>query len=506
MTLFRTMINTVQDEDSLQQFILQNIHHFHNLSNSGYDQLAEEKNDIRQFIESKSALLENIDYSLSQTRAFISILFDFCEIFGFIASSRIENTLNKREIYIGKRREASKLFLLGVRENSDYINRFESICKLINEAVQEEATALNAITTFANYYLKVVRDTHYDYAAKIKSLIDDRKDDFVFLQHPLISDIFEVDIQDVVSAESEIIELIESYKRNFVYPRGIGSIGLLIEEGTDYVEEIDKIDITFIKIRDIAYHRVKGLSTNLKGRGVLPLETIHEIFVYLYRYGRMHYAKMISAFEYIQFEDISNPIEIIDWGCGQGIASLALKEYMDSHGIEPEIKSVTLIELSELTLKRASLHTHKIYPSSTIRTVSKDFNSLIPHDVQTRNDTTKIHLLSNILDLNENFFSQSDLISLIEETQKGENIFICVSPYQSDDEVDRVDAFKRHFEESHPRDFTRIYEVENSGKLCDPYWNCNNNYKGNMNVFCTHINNGCDCKWTRFIRVFKVII
>ena len=54
MTLFRTMINTVQDEESLQQFILQNIHHFHNLSNSGYDQLAEEKNDIRQFIESKS--------------------------------------------------------------------------------------------------------------------------------------------------------------------------------------------------------------------------------------------------------------------------------------------------------------------------------------------------------------------------------------------------------------------------------------------------------------------
>ena len=127
-------------------------------------------------------------------------------------------------------------------------------------------------------------------------------------------------------------------------------------------------------------------------------------------------------------------------------------------------------------------------------------------DVETQNDTTKIHLFSNILDLNENFFSQKELISLIEETQKGENIFICVSPYQSDDEVDRVDAFKRHFEESRAVNFTRLYEVENSGKLCDPYWNCNNNYTGNMGVFCTHRNNGCDCKWTRFIRVFKVII
>lgn len=506
MTLFRTMINTVQNEQSLQQFILDNIDHFHDLSNTEYDQLNKEKNDIREFIESKSILLENIDYNRSQTRAFISILFDFCEIFGFIATSRIENVLIKREIYIGKRREASKLFLLGIRENSNYIDRFTSICELINEAIQEEATDLKAIITFAYYYLKVVRDANSDCATRIKRLIDDRKNNFVFLQHTLISDIIKVDIIDEESAETQIIGLIESYKTNYIYPRGIGSTDILIEKDTDYSREIDNIDFTFSNIREIANLKVKGLDTTLKGRGVFPLETPHEMYVYIFRYGRMHYAKMISAFENIRFEDISNPIEIIDWGCGQGIASIALNENMKSRGIEPNIMSITLIEPSELTLKRASLHAHKIYPSLTIRTVSKDFDSLQSGDVETQNDTTKIHLFSNILDLNENFFSQKELISLIEETQKGENIFICVSPYQSDDEVDRVDAFKRHFEESRAVNFTRLYEVENSGKLCDPYWNCNNNYTGNMGVFCTHRNNGCDCKWTRFIRVFKVII
>lgn len=506
MTLFRTMINTVQDENLLQDFILKNIHHFHNLSHSGYDKLIEEKNDIREFIELKGFLLENIDYTLSQTRAFISILFDFCEVFGFIATSRIENTLNKRELYIGKRREAGKLFLLNIKENSDYINRFTQICEFIEEAVEEEATDLDAIATFANYYLKIVRDTNLHYITELKDLIHSRKDDFTFLKHPLIADICEVETQDEVNAEIDIIELIESYKKRFVYPRGTGFSTLLIENETDYARKINGIDISFNEIRNIASQQVKGKDTRLEGRGVMPLDTFDELFVYLYSYGRMHYAKLSSAFENIPFESISNPIEIIDWGCGQGLASFVLKEYMDANGIELDIMSATLIEPSELTLKRASLHTHKLYPAKTVvKTVCKDFNSLIPHDIQTATKATKIHLFSNILDLSETFFSQSVLINLIEETQRGENYFICVSPYQSDYEADRVDAFKRHFEQSVSMIFTNIYEVENTGKLSDSYWSCNNNYIGQMNVYCTHTNNGCGRKWTRIIRAFKVI-
>ena len=506
MTLFRTMINNVQDETSLQSFILQNIHHFHNLSNSGYDQLVEEKQDIREFIESKSTLLENADYNLSQTRAFISILFDLCEIFGFLATSRIENTLNKRELYIGKRREASKLFLLSIKHNSDYINRFSAICELISEAVEEEVADLSAVTTFANYYLKVVRDAHPEFVIALKSLIDNQKDNFEFLRHSLITDIYEVDIADIDQAELRINGLIESYKREFVYPHATGTSGLLLEEGTDYVEEMDRIDISFSGIREIASRKVSGRDTRLEGRGVLPIGTSEELFMYLYSYGNMHKAKLISAFENVPFDDIlHSPIEIIDWGCGQAVASFLLKEYFDTNDIEPQIKSVTLIEPSKLTLERASLHIHKTYPATTtVRTVCKDFNSLIPYDIITR-ETIKIHLFSNILDLPEKFFSQNTLINLIKETQKGENYFICVSPYQTDYEADRVDAFKRHFEESAPTNFTCIYEATNTGKLSDPYWNCNNNYTNNRG-YCTHINNGCDRKWTRIIRIFKVII
>lgn len=505
MTLFRTMINTVQDESSLQHFILQNIHHFHTLSHSGYEKLVEEKDDIRLFIESKAVLLENLDYTLSQTRAFISILFDFCEVFGFLATSRIENTLNKRELYIGKRREAAKLFLLNIKNNDNYINRFARICELIEEAVEEEATDLDAIVTFANYFLKITRDTNPRYINELKEHIDSHKNGLKFLQHPLIADICEVDIQDVDSAEIEIIKLIESYKSRFIYPRGTGFSILLVEEDTDYAKEIGTIDPSFDEIRNIASRQLNGKNTRLEGRGVLPLNTFDELCVYLYSYGKMHKAKLWSAFEKIPFKNISNPVEIIDWGCGQGLASFVLKEYLDENRIELDITSITLIEPSELTLKRASLHTQKIYPNTKIiKTVCKDFNSLIPQDVDTTTEVTKIHLFSNILDLNDSYFSQSTLIRLIEETQKGENYFICVSPYITDSDSDRVDAFKRHFEQFGPMSFTNIYEVENTGKLSDPYWNCNNNHMGRMNFNCNHKANGCGKKWTRIIRVFKV--
>lgn len=507
MTLFHTMTNTIQDEKTLQDFILQNIQHFHNISNASYSELIDERDDIRNFIETKSVLLEGINYKLSETKAFISILFDFCEMFGFLSTTRIENTLNKREIYVGKRREASKLFLLNLKHNTDYTDRFVTICDLINEAIEEEATDLRTVITFANYFLKVLRDAGPANIAELKRLITEYKDTYPFLNHPLISDIYKVDLVDIESVENKIITIVEDYQIRFVYPRGTGAIALLIESETDYADEIELIDISLDEIRDITVSKLAGKSTNLKGRGVLPLETSDELLIYMYRYGRMHKAKLISALENISFQDITNPVEIIDWGCGQGIASLILKEYLRDNGIDLDIKSVTLIEPSELTLKRASLHAHNIYASTaTIKTICKDFDSLIAYDVSSNVETTKIHLFSNILDLNENFFSHDNLIKLIEKTQKGDNYFICVSPYQSDDEVDRLDGFKRYFSQSVPTTFNNIFEAANTTSTSDPYWNCNNNYKGKRGVYCSHKPNGCNYQWSRFIRVFKVVL
>ncbi|MFN0050163.1 MAG: hypothetical protein ACKVOU_13655 [Cytophagales bacterium] len=71
-----------------------------------------EKEDIREFIETKRLILEQLDYRNNTNKSFVSIIFDFAERFGFLSVVNIENTLRRNELYLGKRRDAAKLYLL----------------------------------------------------------------------------------------------------------------------------------------------------------------------------------------------------------------------------------------------------------------------------------------------------------------------------------------------------------------------------------------------------------
>ena len=135
-----------------------------------------------------------------------------------------------------------------------------------------------------------------------------------------------------------------------------------------------------------------------------------------------------------------------------------------------------MIEPSPLSIKRAALHL-KTYPSlQTAKTICKSFDGLVLHDFRTDANTIKIHLLSNVLDIDDNYYSQSNLIELIKQSQKGLNYFICCSPFITDFKTNKIDNFVRSF-----RDREMIFSVEN--RKCD--W----------------IND-----WSRVVRVFKSII
>jgi hypothetical protein len=112
-------------------------------------------------------------------------------------------------------------------------------------------------------------------------------------------------------------------------------------------------------------------------------------------------------------------------------------------------------------------------------------------------------LFSNILDVEE--FSISNLTRLIESSQTGINCFVCVSPFITDSKADRVDSFKRHFE-SRYSSYKLLGEEVNGGRFTDEYWSCNHYYR-KKTYPCDekkHSANGCQNKWTRIIRVFKV--
>lgn len=80
------------------------------------------------------------------------------------------------------------------------------------------------------------------------------------------------------------------------------------------------------------------LPENMKARpwdvtdhGRAILQTEDQLNAYIAAYGEMHFIKCRAALQNFPFENLTN-FEIVDWGCGQGIASLTLFDMLKEHG------------------------------------------------------------------------------------------------------------------------------------------------------------------------------
>ena len=114
----------------------------------------------------------------------------------------------------------------------------------------------------------------------------------------------------------------------------------------------------------------------------------------------MHAAKLNYAFEHLQqYIKEAKEVELIDYGCGQGMASICYHDFIKNVNPSQEISRVTLIEPSEMALSRASLLCSHFYPNAEIVTVNKDFENLSEKDIELSSSIPTIHLFSNILDV-----------------------------------------------------------------------------------------------------------
>lgn len=163
-------------------------------------------------------------------------------------------------------------------------------------------------------------------------------------------------------------------------------------------------------------------------RGKNILDDDDHLNMYLYSYGKMHKAKLDTAFKLIpDFELLLNEdFEIYDWGCGQGTATICFLDYLASNQASQRIQSINLIEPSKAAVQRASDVISCINQAHTIRTVVKDFDRLSVDDFE-KSNIRKIHLFSNILDVEG--FDLARFIHLFQNTFNANNIFICIGPY-----------------------------------------------------------------------------
>ena len=131
--------------------------------------------------------------------------------------------------------------------------------------------------------------------------------------------------------------------------------------------------------RDKLYHDLD------RGKGILDDEP--HLNMYLHSFGKMHKAKLDVAFDAIPnfAQLLSEDFEIYDWGCGQGTATICLLDYLSSYKITPKLLNINLIEPSKAAVKRASDVIACINPNYTVKTITKDFDSLCVDDFEKSN-------------------------------------------------------------------------------------------------------------------------
>ena len=237
---------------------------------------------------------------------------------------------------------------------------------------------------------------------------------------------------------------------------------MIIEQNTNYAYKLKYMENpTFDKVRDLAIKFMRELPKQLQdelyealNRGVDILDAEPQMVTYLYAFGPMHQAKLNYAFKHLPKEFLEQPeINIIDYGCGQALGTMCYADFLRENGYTQKVKTITLIEPSEMCLKRAALHASVFFPDAEIKTANKSFDELDKNDICCDEDIPTLHIFSNVLDILD--FDLEDFSDLIKRQLKSYNQFVCVGPcFNYSDKDERMDVLfslmdgKRNYRES----------------------------------------------------------
>jgi len=461
--------NTIEELSEYLELHFEQVYEY--FTHQKYTLLVKEKNNLRLFLRNHRPVINSLDLSNRTQSSFIVLLIGVCEQLGLLSEFRfLYQLMQTSRFNAGKRIDAAALFLIGIKNVEDYIDRYDSIIEyLIYAYREEEDNGKNVTTTLVNYYGQVV----YNFGQFNKTFVQKLQCKIQYsiqeipacnlLNSTFLQDVLNIDLNDFRKAYSQIQDLTDKFlQKKEATPLYVQN-SYLIEKNTDYAAALVLQDESFSAIRNLSIQMCKNhiddeneVFYSLE-RGIAILTERSQLAAYMKSYGKMHYAKLNSAFEALPFENYDDNIHVIDWGCGQGLASLVYVDYLKNNNVKKDIQQFTLIEPSIVAIKRASLHIRSMVEDSNIYTINKDFDSLKSYDFTSVSSKINLHFFSNILDMDN--FSVEKLIKQIKDQFQGRNYFICVSPYVTDLKTARIDAFVNYFYKFDNYDL--IYTVDN---------------------------------------------
>lgn len=220
------------------------------------------------------------------------------------------------------------------------------------------------------------------------------------------------------------------------------------ETKTTYAYLIEHMtEPSFDKVRSIACDFVQKLPSELVdelhemlNRGIDILDSEPLMQMYFYSYGCMHSEKLAFAFQNLNnYIKSAETVDLIDYGCGQGLATMCYHDYIIDNCPHQQVRSITLIEPSSTALARAELLCSCFFPNATVTAIQKPFDKLIATDIQINGDIPTLHLFSNILDVES--YDLKALSNIVKSSYKGDNEFVIVSPMQNGRRLRRLKEF-----------------------------------------------------------------
>lgn len=157
-----------------------------------------------------------------------------------------------------------------------------------------------------------------------------------------------------------------------------------------------------------AQHKFRPYFHPELNHGLDLLQSDEALDCYMGAYGEMHHSKCKAVLQNLPFPpeekiDGGLSVEIIDWGCGQGIGAVSVIDFLKERDLTQWLKKVTLIEPSEAALNRAEANVTKA-TAQRVRVVPINaYLSADGNDAEIRGVYFEqpfiIHIFSNILDV-----------------------------------------------------------------------------------------------------------
>lgn len=168
------------------------------------------------------------------------------------------------------------------------------------------------------------------------------------------------------------------------------------------------------------------------GIGLLASE--EALNCYMSAYGEIHVGKLRAAIMNFPFNKLVGSIEIVDWGCGQGVGSTTLIEVLQQRDLLKWVKRITLVEPSQNAIQRALCNISKMVDNNI---EINAINKFMPATVEVTGElvtsigyrySNVIHVFSNILDVKAIDLAE---VARMVASSHGNHFILCMGPKNS---------------------------------------------------------------------------